>query len=85
MVCRLLSVSPSSSQRVGVNDGETGETVLRRCLRKGLEQKFVVFVRTENGYVWVFKSSNHAACVVKITVGQPNGGQLEAFALDLLQ
>ena len=28
---------------------------------------------------------DHAACVVKMAVGQPNGGQLEAFVLDLLQ
>ena len=32
-----------------------------------------------------FSKVNHAACVVKMAVGQPNGGQLEAFVLDLLQ
>ena len=50
-----------------------------------MEQEFVVFVRAEDGYVAGFQKLNHAACVVKMAVGQPNGGQLEAFVLDLLQ
>ena len=58
---------------------------MRRRLRKGLEQEFVVFVRAENGYIAGFQKFNYAACVVKMAVGQPNGGQFEAFVLDLLQ
>ncbi len=65
--------------------GGNGKAVLGGRFGQGLEQKFVVRMRTDDGDGAVFPQFHHAAGMVEVSVGQPNGGQGEVFRVQLLQ
>lgn len=65
--------------------GGNGKTVLGGRFGQGLQQEFVVCMRTDDGDGTVFAQCHHAAGMVEMAVGQPNGGQGEVFRVQLLQ
>ena len=75
----------SVSQRVGSNAGKR-ESRMGGRFRQGLQQEIVVWHEgpmTGTGRCsWQF---HHAAGMVEVSVGQPNGGQGEIFRVQLLQ
>ena len=55
--------------------GGNGKAVLGGCFGQGLEQETVVRMRAYDGDGAVFPQFHHAAGMVEVSVGQPNGGQ----------
>ena len=73
---RFAFVQPAGRLERGGN----GKTVLGGRFGQGLQQEFVVCMRADDGDGAVFPQFHHAAGMVEVSVGQPNGGQGEVFS-----
>ena len=64
--------------------GTDGEAVFCGGLRQALQQKFVFAVRPEDVGRVVLQQEGHAACVVQMSVREPDGAQVQPLLLDVL-
>ena len=64
--------------------GADGEAVFCGSLRQALQQEFVFAVRPEDFRFVLLQQEGHAACVIQMSVREPDGTQVQPLLSDVL-